>query len=120
MKYRKLRVQDLLREEISSIIHRELKDPRVGFTTVVEVRMTEDLKIAKVYCSVYGAEEVKKETMETLKRSRGFIKHLLGERVRLRYTPDLVFILDDTADKAARIEEILQRTKGVPGNQEDH
>lgn len=109
MKYRKLRVQDLLREEISLIIQREIRDPGIGFVTVLDVRMSEDLKIAKVYLSIYGSEEEKKKTQEALKRSRGYIRHLLGDRVKLRYTPELNFIIDDTFEKAARIEEILKK-----------
>ena len=73
MRYRKLRLQDQLREEISFIIQREIKDPRVGFVTILEVKMSNDLKIAKVYCSVYGEDEDKKKTIEALQRSKGYI-----------------------------------------------
>lgn len=99
----------MLREEISLIIQREIRDPGIGFVTVLDVRMSEDLKIAKVYLSIYGSEEEKKKTQEALKRSRGYIRHLLGDRVKLRYTPELNFIIDDTFEKAARIEEILKK-----------
>jgi ribosome-binding factor A len=113
MRYRKLRVQDQLREEISLIIQREIKDPGLGFVTILEVKLTEDLKIAKVYCSVYGEEEEKKKTIDALQRSKGFIKFLLGKRVKLRYMPDLSFILDTTYEKASRIEEILRKDASV-------
>jgi ribosome-binding factor A len=111
MKYRRLRVQDLLREEISSIIQRDVKDPGLGlgFVTILEVKMTEDLKTAKVFFSIYGTEEEKKKTMEALNRSRGYIKFLLGKRIKLRYTPDLYFSLDDTYEKISKIEEILEK-----------
>jgi ribosome-binding factor A len=113
MKYRKLRIQDQLREEISLIIQRETKDPGIGFVTIMEVKMTDDLKIAKVYCSVYGENEEKKKTIEALHRSKGYIKFLLGKRVQLKYMPDLEFILDDTFEKAARIEELLRKDTHV-------
>lgn len=113
MKYRKLRIQDQLREEISLIIQRETKDPGIGFVTIMEVKMTDDLKIAKVYCSVYGENEEKKKTLEALQRSKGYIKFLLGKRVQLKYMPDLEFILDDTFEKAARIEELLRKDDHV-------
>ncbi len=71
--------------------------------------MTNDLKIAKVYCSVYGEDEDRKKTIEALQRSKGYIKFLLGKRVQLKYMPDLTFILDNTFEKAARIEEILKK-----------
>ncbi|MDR2017860.1 MAG: 30S ribosome-binding factor RbfA [Syntrophobacterales bacterium] len=109
MRYRKLRVQDLIREEISSIIQLDVKDPGIGFVTILEVKMSEDLKIAKVYCSVYGNEETKQATIEALKRSKNYIRFLLGKRIKLRYTPEIVFVLDTTYDAAAKIEAILNK-----------
>lgn len=111
MKYRRLRLQDFLREEISIIIQREIKDPGIGFITILDVRMSEDLRNAKVYCSIYGEREEQQRTMEALKRSRGYIKFLLGKRVRLKYMPELNFIIDDFYEKAARIDEILKRER---------
>ena len=109
MRYRKLRVQDLIREEISSIIQRDIKDPGIGFVTILEVKMSEDLKIAKVFCSVYGDEETKQKTVEALKRSKGYVRFLLGKRIKLRYTPEIIFVLDTTYDTVAKIEEILKK-----------
>lgn len=109
MRYRRLRVQDLLREEISLIIQRELQDQGLGFITVVEVKMSEDLKSAKVYISVYGSEEEQKHTLEALKRSKGYIKFLLGKRVQLRYMPEITFLLDDTLERVQRMEEIFRK-----------
>lgn len=109
MRYRRLRVQDLLREEISLIIQRELQDPGLGFITVVEVKMSEDLKAGKVYVSIYGDEEEQKHTLEALKRSKGYIKFLLGQRVKLRYMPEVTFLIDDTFERVQRIEEILKK-----------
>lgn len=109
MRYRRLRVQDLLREEISLIIQRELQDPGLGFITVVDVRVSEDLKSAKVYISIYGSDEEQKHTLEALKRSKGYIKFLLGKRVTLRYIPDLTFSLDDSLERVQRMEEIFKK-----------
>ena len=109
MRYRRLRVQDLIREEISLIIQRDLQDPGLGFITIVEVKMSEDLKTGKVYISIYGDEEEQKNTLDALKRSKGYIKFLLGKRVKLRYIPDLTFLLDDTLERALRIEEIFKK-----------
>ena len=113
MKYRKLRVQDLLREEIELIIQREIRDPGMGFVTVLGVKMSDDLKDAKVYLSIYGDEGQKAATLAALKRSRSYIKFLLGKRIHLRYMPELHFIIDDTYEKAARIEEILKKEANV-------
>ena len=109
MRYRRLRVQDLLREEISLIIQREIRDPGLGFITIIDVQMSEDLKIAKVHFSIYGSDEEKEKTFEALKRSRGYIKFLLGKRVKLRYMPELIFMLDDSLEKISRIEEIFKK-----------
>src|SRR5512145_3354960 len=113
MKYRKLRVQDLLREEIALIIQKEIRDPGIGFITILGVKMSDDLKNAKVYLSIFGDEEKKTSTLEALKRSRNYIKFLLGKRIQLRYMPDLHFVVDDTYEKAARIEEILRKEADV-------
>jgi ribosome-binding factor A len=102
-------LQDQLREEISSIIQQEIKDPGIGFITILDVRMTEDLKYAKVLYSVYGSEEERAKTMEALSRARGYIKHLLGGRIKLRYTPDLTFAFDTEQEKLARIDELLKK-----------
>jgi ribosome-binding factor A len=104
-------LQDQLREEISSIIQQEIKDPGIGFITILEVRMTEDLKYAKVHYSVYGSEEEKTKTVEALKRARGYIKHVLGERIKLRYMPDLTFVLDRGHERAERIDELLRKVE---------
>lgn len=109
MKYRRLKLQDLLREEISSMILRDIKDPGFGLITILDVKMTEDLKYAKVFYSVYGSDEEKEKTVKALKRSRGYIKFLLGERLKLRYMPDISFVIDDSYEKIARIEEILKK-----------
>lgn len=109
MRYRRLRVQDLLREEISLIVQQELRDPGLGFITIVDVRLSEDLKAAKVYFSIYGSDEEKENTVAALKRSKGYIKFLLGKRVKLKYMPELNFVPDDTLERVQRIGEILSR-----------
>jgi ribosome-binding factor A len=109
MKYRRLKLQDLLREEISSIILRDIKDPGFGLITILGVAMTEDLKHAKVYYSIYGSDEDKEKTAKALKRSKGYIKFLLGERLKLRYMPDIAFVVDDSYEKIARLDTILKK-----------
>ena len=102
MRYRRQRMQDLFREEISSIIQRELKDPGFGFITILDVKLSEDLKYAKVFYSVYGDDEARQKTGEALKRSKGYIKHLLGKRVQLRVMPEITWQLDTRQDKIGR------------------
>jgi len=107
--FRRLRLGDQLQVELADLIQRELKDPRVGFVTVTEVRMSPDLKHARVYVSVYeGEEEKKQESITALQRAEGFLRHSLGRRLRLRYVPALRFVVDDTLDHSARIDELLE------------
>ncbi len=107
-------MQDYLREEISMIVQQEIKDPGLGFITIIDVRMTEDLKYAKVYYSVYGSDEEKERTASALKRARSYIRHLVGERVRMKYTPEINFVYDTDQERAARIDEILKKVGSVP------
>ena len=116
MKYRRQRVQDFLREEISMIIQREIKDPGLGFITIIDVKMTEDLKYAKVYYSVFGSEEEKERTAQALKRATSYIKHLLGDKMRMKYMPDITFAYDTDQERAARIDEILKKVGNVSEN----
>jgi ribosome-binding factor A len=113
MKYRRLRMQDFLREEISTIIQQEIKDPGLGFITVIDVKMTEDLKYAKVFYSVFGTDEEKERTAQALKRAASYVKHLLGERVRLKYIPEITFMFDTEQERMARIDEILKKAGDV-------
>jgi len=106
-------MQDFLREEISMIIQQEIKDPGLGFITVIDVRMTEDLKYAKVYYSVYGSDEERERTAQALKRATSYIKHLLGGKVRMKYMPEITFIYDTDQEKAARIDAILKKVGNV-------
>lgn len=106
-------MQDLFREEISAIIQRELRDPGLGFITILNVKLSEDLKYAKVLYSVYGSEEEKEKTLEALKRAKGYIKHLLGKRVQLRLMPEISWELDTQQDKIDRIEKILEGLEHV-------
>jgi len=107
--FRRLRLGDQLQVELAGLIQRELKDPRIGFVTVTEVRMSPDLKHARVYVSVFeGEEEKKQESIAALQRAEGFLRHSLGRRLRLRYVPGLRFVVDDTLDHSARIDELLE------------
>lgn len=108
MHHRQQRLGDLLREELSQLILRELEDPRIGFVTLTEVRMSGDLRHARVYVSVYGTEEEERQTLEALSHAEGFLKRQIGRRLHLRYVPDLTFVVDDTLKRSARIEALLE------------
>lgn len=102
------RVGDQIRSEISDIIARRLNDPRIGFVTVTAVEVSEDLRHAKVFVSVYGDDKVKIQTMKGLKSASGFIRGEIGHRLRIKFTPEIVFKLDTSMEKAEHILGILE------------
>jgi ribosome-binding factor A len=104
---RSQRVGELLQHELASLITNELKDPRVGFVTVTEVRLTKDLKSAKVYLSIYGPDAERQGALQGLQNAAGFLKRQLGQRLELRFIPELVFCLDETLDKAMRLQQLM-------------
>jgi len=101
------KVQELMKQEISEIILRELKDPRIGFVTVTGVECTGDLREAKVFVSIMGSEQQIADSWKGLQSSLGFIRREIGHRIRLRFTPELHFELDKSLDYGAHIHELL-------------
>ncbi|MPZ92482.1 MAG: 30S ribosome-binding factor RbfA [Actinobacteria bacterium] len=113
MSQRTEKVQRLAREVLGEEIQ-NLKDPRLGFATVTAVRITPDLRLARVFVSVLGSDEEKESTMVALKSATPVLRTELGQQVRMKYTPELVFELDTGADEAQRLEEILHRIEAEP------
>jgi ribosome-binding factor A len=111
--HRHERVAGEIRQEISAMLAGELKDPRLAevFATVTEVRMSPDLKQAKIYVSVMGGEAEKKSTIKALTTAAGFIRHELSERLQIRRAPELIFVLDRSEEYGRRIDELLRSTK---------
>lgn len=105
------RLADQIRTEVAEMIARELSDPRIGFATVTRVELTGDLHHARVLVSVLGSEEDGARTLEGLSSAAGYIRRQLGRRLRLRRTPDLVFVLDRGAEDGLKIETLLQKLK---------
>jgi ribosome-binding factor A len=108
MSVRASRVAEQMKKELSDIIGRKIKDPRIGFVTVTDVQLTGDLQIAKVYISVLGDEEQKQNTLKALAKAKGFIRSEIGQRIRLRKTPEIYFEMDETIDYGNRIEALLK------------
>ncbi len=108
MTQRTERVQKLARQVLGEEIQ-ELKDPRVGFATVTAVRITPDLRHARVFVSVLGTPEEVTATMAGLDSAKPHLRAELGRQVRMKYLPELVFELDDGAQEAQRLEEIFNR-----------
>jgi ribosome-binding factor A len=109
------RVNQLIREEISLILQRELKDPRLGFVTVTEVDVAKDLRTAKVYVSVLGSEADWKASLSALEHARGFIRSWLTPRLRLRAIPHLTFHADRSMAHAAHIQTVLEELRASEG-----
>jgi ribosome-binding factor A len=101
------RVNQLIKEEISMLLQRELKDPRLGFVTVTDVDVTADLKHAKVYVSVLGPEERWVSSFQALESARGFVWKWLRRHLDLRVTPDIAFRPDRSMEHAAHIQSLL-------------
>jgi len=105
------RVNQLIKEEISMLVQRQLKDPRLGFVTVTEVDTTVDLKHAKVYVSVLGPEEQWAASFKALESARGFVWSWLRRHLDLRVTPEIMFRPDRSMEHAAHIQSLLADLK---------
>jgi ribosome-binding factor A len=105
------RVQEAIREEVAKIVQQELRDTRLGFITITKVELTRDLRFARIYFSVLGEEKDKKRALYGLNSAKGYIKGLLGDRVKLKFMPDIVFKIDDSFEKTKEIYDILDRLK---------
>jgi ribosome-binding factor A len=102
------RVQKLAKEVLGEAIQ-SLKDPRVGFTTVTAVRVTRDLRHARVFISVLGSHDEQDATMQGLKSATPFLRGRLGREMRVRYLPELTFELDHGPEEAERLERLLRK-----------
>lgn len=109
--HRNERIRELIKSEFSSILQRDLKDPRIGFVSVTDVEVSNDYSHVKIFVSVYGDEESKKQTMEGLESAKGFIRSELGKRIRLRHTPEVHIIADNSIERGSRIFELLEKVK---------
>jgi len=102
---------DVLRQELGQLLEREVKDPRVGFTTITSVTLSGDLRLARVYVTVLGGDEKIQQAMAGLTAAKAFLRHQLARRLNLRYTPEIEFHLDRSQEYSERIDELIRRTK---------
>jgi ribosome-binding factor A len=105
------RLCDQIQEEVSDIMHRKLKDPRLGFVTVTRVKLAADLSHADIYVSVMGSPDDVARSTTCLSGASSFIRSELGRRLRIKHIPELTFRYDDSGVKGARIELILKHLK---------
>jgi len=111
MANRSNRVAEQMKKELGEIIARRLKDPRIGFVTVTDVEVTGDLQQATVFITVLGDDRKREETLKGLAKAKGFIRTEIGQRIRLRKTPELMFEFDVSADYGNKIDNLLRQIK---------
>jgi ribosome-binding factor A len=114
---RAARVGEQLKKELSRLLQQELKDPRIGFVTVTSVEMSRDLEHAKVFVSVMGDEEQKKQTLEGLEKAKGFLRTEAGRRLGIRRTPEIVFRIDESIEHGQHISKRLEEVKRSESNE---
>ena len=111
MANRSNRVAEQMKKELGEIIARKLKDPRIGFVTVTDVEVTGDLQQATVFITVLGDDKTRRETLKGLVQAKGFMRTEIGQRIRLRKTPELMFELDKSFDYGNKIDNLLKQIK---------
>lgn len=111
--YRGGRINEEVKREVSNIIQNEIKNPRLtAMVSVTDVKVTRDLRYAKVFVSIFGKnDEEKNNTFVALKNASGYIRKEIGQRINLRYNPQIIFELDDSINYGMHIEELIQRVK---------
>ncbi len=122
MTQRTQRIDELLRQEIGQALEREVTDPGIGFVTVTNVETAPDLSRARVWVSVIGSEEKRKETLAALRRAMPFIRHGLGTKIRLRRIPELDVRLDDSIERGSRVLQIINELEAgqIPDDLDKH
>lgn len=111
MQHRPIRLAQELKTEINAIITREMSHHQLGFLTITDVRVSPDLRYARVFVSVFGSPEVRKETLETLNSEKGFFRQLIGRRIRLRHTPEITFVYDETIEHGDQMMQLIEEIK---------
>ena len=110
------KLQELIKQEMGKMLLTDLKDPRIGFVTVTDVEMTGDLRSAKIFISVMGGEEQVKNSLEGLQSALGFIRREIGQRIKIRFTPEISFALDTSLDYGDYIQKLLLKVEGDTKN----
>ncbi len=115
------KVADLIQKEISQMLVKSIKDPRIGFVTITKVTVSEDCRFAKVYFSVAGTLAERESSVKGLDSAKGYVRKELGRRLHLRYTPEISFQFDPSIEYAIHMEELIQsihRGKEPSGDEE--
>jgi ribosome-binding factor A len=119
-KQRPERVQEALRQEISKIVQSEVSDSRIGFITITKVELTKDLRHAKVYFSILGDNKDKTLALKGLNSAKGYIKNIIGDRIKLRFMPEIIFKIDESLAYTKEIYDLLDRIKAEKKGEGDN
>lgn len=114
MTHRPEKVEQFIKEELSLILQREVRDPRIGFVSVTDVEVSQDLRHARIFVSVLGNPEEKAATMAGLSSASRYIRRALGQRLQMRFTPDIAFRLDESIERGSRVMKLLGEVKNEP------
>lgn len=107
---RSQRLRMLLREEVADIILHKIKDPRVGFITITDVYLSDDLRVAKVFVSVLKAED-RERTLQILNDAKGYVRGEIAKRLRIKIIPTFEFVFDESIDRGFRVDQLLREIK---------
>ena len=115
------RVSGLIQETLSDLLNKRIHDPRLHMATITRVKMSADLKSARIYYAIYGGEEKSTDAAKGFESARGFIKRILAPKLGLRYMPDLKFFFDESFDYGSHIDQLLEKitTDNGPDHQSD-
>ncbi len=108
------KLQEFIKQEVSQMLMRGMKDPRIGFTTVTDVEVTGDLRQAKIYVSLFGSDKEKADTLQALKHARGHVRSELGKILNLRHVPEIDFNKDTSLDYSMHIESLINEIHQGP------
>lgn len=108
---RTIRVAEQMKKEIAAIVEQDIKDPRIGFITITNVEISNDLRHAKVFFSSLEKEEQQKKSLAGLENAKGFIRKEIASRMQLRYAPEIVFRIDNSIEHGVKISQILSEIK---------
>ncbi len=115
MSFRPERLAEAIKKEVSELLREELKDPRIGFVSITSVDVSKDLRYANIYASIFGEPDQQKISIKALQKAQGFIRGELGKRIRLRYTPEITFKLDQSISHGSRIMALMEAVKEKGG-----
>lgn len=110
--WRQDQLGEVIAHELSDLIRTRMKDPRVGFASITQVEVSNDLRHAKVFVSVMGSDEEKRATMASLAHASGFLRHELAQRLTVRHTPDIIFRLDESIAHGAHLLDLINQVSG--------